>query len=254
MGLRSFLAAPIRGTLSPRQRGALQTSREGQRRHRFQGRPGRLLHLAAGVALGPLALVAVLRLELGIGVQDMTRDVAAIAHIHPLFGALSSLGILLWSSAAAIWFFSASVHRAVGSFASVRFCVVSGTLSAYFALDDLFQFHEYLAPTYFGLPEAAVYLLLAMAVACYLWAFRSQLLRTDAILLLLSLCFLGGSVSIDAVLEQWLWRLEDWTYLIEDGLKWLGILGWLGFCVARCRSGLTGLLRQCPEDAMRLPG
>ena len=67
----------------------------------WKGRPGQdrargLPRLAAGEAFVPLLLLAVLCLELGIGVQDMTRDVAAIAHVHPLFGALSSLRILLW--------------------------------------------------------------------------------------------------------------------------------------------------------------
>lgn len=42
------------------------------------------------------------------------------------------------------------------------------------------------------------------------------------------------SVSIDAVFEQWFWRLGDWTYLLEDGLMWTGILFWRAFCVLRC--------------------
>lgn len=250
MGLRAILAGPQRGHVRSGRLAMLPAFLVRRTTRLATGDSWRLLSLATGLALLPLALVALLRVVLGIGVQDMTRDVAAIAHIHPLLGALSSVGILLWCSAASIWFFSASIHRKLRDFGAARFCVASGALSAYFAFDDLFQFHEYLAPTYLGLPEPGVYVLLAVVMAAYLWIFRRQWPRADAILLLLALCFLGGSVSIDVLLDRWLWRLDDWKYLIEDGLKWFGILSWLGFCVTRCRGGLLRLLRDGPDVAV----
>lgn len=188
------------------------------------------LLLAVGVgAIVPLALIVLFRVHAGIGVADMTRDPSSIAHIHPLLGALSSLGVLLWSGCAAIWLFCAGVLRSLRESDAARFSLVSGILSAYFALDDLFQVHEFLAPTYLGLPERAVYGLLAVATVWYLWAFRRQLVGDDVVLLLVSYCLLAMSVSIDAVFEKWLWRLEEWTYLLEDGFKWTGIIFWLAF-------------------------
>lgn len=221
--------APLWRTAEPSDSG-----RAGKRRRR-------LVQALLALAIVPLLLIVDLRLQFGFRIRDITRDVAAVADVHPLSGALSSLGILMWCSAASIWLFAAAIHRASNDARAARFAAASGTLSAYFALDDLFQIHEHLAPTYLGLPEAGVYFLLGLATVAYLWLFRSRLARNDAVLLFASLAFLGGSVSIDVLLEPWLWRIGDWTYLIEDGLKWLGIVCWLGFCLVRCWSDLIRL-------------
>ncbi len=186
------------------------------------------------IALTPLLGVAVVRVLWKVQIPDMTQDVASIAKIHPLFGLLSSLGILMWWTSTTVWLFTAIVLRARGQAEGVALCIYSGLLSAYLGLDDLFQIHEYLAPIYLGMPEKAVYGLFAIATAVYLWRYRRMLLRPDGLLLLLSLVSLSASVVVDTVLEQWLWRLGDWTYFVEDGLKWVGICLWTSFCIVRC--------------------
>lgn len=197
---------------------------------------------AAGTAAIPLAGIAIARLLLPIKIPDMTRDVAAIAGIHPLSGILSSLGILFWWSSATLWLFAASLRRTCQGAAGVGFLVCPGLLSAYLGLDDLFQVHEYLVPTYLKVPEGAVYGVLALATACYLWRYRRRLLAPDGALLLLALALLSGSVVVDAVLGPWLWRLKDWNYFVEDGLKWAGICFWTAFSVVRCARELSPLL------------
>lgn len=172
----------------------------------------------------------------------MTRDVAAIAGIHPLSGILSSVGILFWWTSATIWFFAAFLRRVFQGTSGVGFLIYSGLLSAYLGLDDLFQFHEYLAPTYLEVSEGAVYGLLVFATAFYLWRYRRSFQRPDGVLLLIALAFLSGSVVVDVALEPWLWRLKDWTLFIEDGLKWLGICFWTAFCVVRCTRDLRSIL------------
>ncbi len=193
----------------------------------------RLVLLILGVALMPLAAIAAVRLQFDIRIADMTRDVAAIANIHPLKGALSSLGILLWWSSATVWFFAAGLRRLSRADELVPFYIYAGSLSAYFALDDFFQFHEYLAPTYLYVPELTVYGLMAVAMAVFLKRFWKILYRSDGLIFLVALCLLAGSVIIDAVLGRWLWRLGDWIYMLEDGLKWLGICFWFSFCLVR---------------------
>jgi hypothetical protein len=196
--------------------------------------PTRPVLVVIGVAFLPLAAISAAARMLGVDVMYLTRDTAAIAGIHPLAGILSNAGILLWWASAAIWFFTAAFHRRMKSDDPFLFSLCSGLASAYLALDDLLQIHEFLAPTYLRVPEEGVYGALAMGAVVYAWRFRQFLLRADACLLLLAGFLLAGSVGIDAVLEPWLWRLGNWTGLLEDGLKWMGIICWLSFCLLRC--------------------
>lgn len=182
----------------------------------------------------PVLLVGLVSSWLAIEVRVLTQDVTALAKVHPLAGVLSSLGILVWWTSASLWLFCAGVQRREGERRLARFCLSSALLSGYLALDDLFQIHESLAPVYLGIPEGAVYGLLGLAVAAYLMGFRDELLNWRGLLLLGSLGLLAASVGVDK-LEPLLWRLGHWTYLLEDGLKWMGIVTWCAFCVAWCR-------------------
>jgi hypothetical protein len=191
-------------------------------------------------ALPLLALVLMHRLH-GVQISLMTRDPTGIAGVHPLSGILSSLGVLLWWSAASVWIFSTLLHRATGDAPKFRFALASGALSMYFGLDDLFQFHERLAPQHLGIPERVVLGTIVLLAALYLLSFRREILRAHGRLLVLAVCFLAASVLFDTLLASWAWRLKGWTYFFEDGSKWVGIVFWCGFAVTRCRADLLDL-------------
>jgi hypothetical protein len=161
----------------------------------------------------------------------MTRDITAIAGIHPLTGVLSNLGVLLWCAAASICLFSALTIHHVASKDIFWFLFSSGFLSLYLLFDDFFQFHEDLAYRYLGLDEKVVYAVLGLAVFGYLIAFRRVILRTEYVFLLLAIGFLLSSVVIDAILQPWMWRLGHWEFFFEDGAKWLGIACWCSYYV-----------------------
>lgn len=186
------------------------------------------------MATVPLLGVAAARLLLGIDIPIMTKDVAAVAGIHPLSGFLSFLGILLWWTTATIWFFSTFVGRDRGDTSTFGFMVSSGVLSTYLAFNDLFQFHDYLVSRELNLSEQIVLCGLGFAVAVYLWRYRSVILKPNGLLLLFALGFLSFSVLVDTLLKPWLWRLKDWADLAEEGPKWLGISFWTAFCVVWC--------------------
>jgi hypothetical protein len=202
---------------------------------RFEVGPAPLLALVLTVL--PVLLVGLASSWFAVEVRIFTQDATALAKVHPLAGVLSSLGILLWWTSASIWFFCATLPHPALTPPLARFCLNSALLSAYLALDDLFQIHESLAPDYLGIPEMAVYALLALAVASYLLIYRHQWLNRRGLLLLGALGLLAASVVADGV-ERWLWRMGHWTYLLEDGLKWMGIVAWMSFCVAWCRHTL----------------
>lgn len=210
--------------------------------------PVRVIVVATAAALSPLAAVALAHLLFGVSIPDLTRDVAAIANIPPHFGILSSFGIVLWWTSAVLWLFSAFLVHALER-GNVAFYVYSGVLSAYLGFDDYFQFHELIGPRYLGLSELATFSLLAAATAYYVWRFWDTLLRPDSVLLVVALGLLAGSVVLDAILAPWMWHFGEWEYLVEDGLKWMGIVCWTAFCTVRCASELSSARAPQPRTS-----
>ncbi len=196
------------------------------------------------LVLPPLA-VLVAALAFRIPVPVMTRDIAGVANVHPLTGFLSTLGSLLWFAAAAIWLFTATVLAARAE--AVRFQISSGLLSAYLGADDLFEFHEVIAPDMLGIPQWLVMVTIAAATVLYVWCWRARFVNREGLLLGLALCLLAGSMGADTVLGGLLHRhLGQWEYWVEDSLKWGGVCFWVVFCVVRCR---LDLLRSAPSTA-----
>jgi hypothetical protein len=201
--------------------------------------PVRALLLLMAAAGGVLAAVPLASNLLALPIPALTRDVAAVADVHPLTGMLSNLGILVWWTSASVWLLAAALQwrRKNGAF---WFAVYSGLLSAYLALDDLFLLHEQLLPRYLGVAEVLVYSVIALAVLLYLMTFRSLLRpRRDTWLLLASLGFLAASLAVDLAPKEWLASSAGVAYLLEDGLKWFGACFWTGFCLARCSADLA---------------
>jgi hypothetical protein len=102
----------------------------------------------------------------------------------------------------------------------------SGLLTTVLLLDDLFLFHESLAPDYLGLRQRLVLLSYGIATAWYLARFRRIVLGPDVRVLLAALVFFTMSVFVDALQERW---PSPWRILFEDGFKLLGIASWSAY-------------------------
>lgn len=178
-----------------------------------------------------LIAVAMISVLSQISIPSLTRDVTAIANIHPLSGVLSTLSILLWCMTASITIFSAFILRHYEQAKTFKFLFISSLLSTYLMLDDAFLFHEVLAYKYFSIDEKIVYLTLGITVFVYLVSFRKIILKTNYSVLLLAFVFLTISVLTDGILDPWFWSLGHWEYFIEDGAKWLGIASWCSYYV-----------------------
>jgi hypothetical protein len=200
--------------------------------------------------LSVLVAMVVVSVLFQVSITTMTRDVTAIANIHPLSGILSNLGILLWCAAASICAFAAMTLRNVKPRDTFWFLLSSALLSAYLLFDDFFLFHEDLASRYFGLSEKVVYAALGIAVSAYFIAFRRIILRTNFGVLLLALVFLATSVVVDAIHEPWLRRLGHWEYFFEDGTKWLGIASWCSYYVGTSHQFLVSAFG-LPDNAIQ---
>lgn len=164
-----------------------------------------------------------------VDISTMMADRTASAHIHPLTGAVSSLGILGWCATASICFFAAAAMRRDAPRESRAFLLASALLTSYLMIDDLFQFHETLAPRYLGLSESFVYAALGATVCAYLVAFRRILLSMNLAMLAAAVGFLGVSVGLDAILAPWLGLDGPREFFAEDGAKLLGIASWCSY-------------------------
>ncbi|MDH3604741.1 MAG: hypothetical protein OEU26_34480, partial [Candidatus Tectomicrobia bacterium] len=77
----------------------------------------------------------------------------------------------------------------------------------------------------------------------YLVTFRTMILNTPYLLLILSFIFFAISIAID---------IPDIPFygqhLIEDGCKWLGIVSWATYFIRLCACYLRRELNTAPEE------
>ena len=157
--------------------------------------------------------------------ERFTKDIASIAGLHPTSGILSSLGVLTWCITASICFFAALFLHKMRRYPEYSLLFNTGLLTSYLTLDDAFLIHERLAPDILRIDEKVVYAILLVFILFYLKSFWLTILRTRYSLFIASLILLGSSLILD-VLPWPEELLGGWQYLLEDGLKWLGIVSW----------------------------
>ena len=205
-----------------------------------------------------LLLLATGALLFQVEVAKMTRDMAAIAKIHPLTGVLSNLGVLLWCATAAICWHTARLLRDATLSDDFRFFRSSAILTTYLLTDDFFQLHDFLVPQYLGWNEGVVYVLLACGVATYFIRFRRIIRRSNFGTLAISMLFLTSSLAMDTILQPWLHQLkDDWAYFIEDSAKWLGIACWCSYFSNTAYQTISGRITMAGHTiptAMSEPG
>jgi hypothetical protein len=200
---------------------------------------GPLLALWYLVAAGAFLSVAVLAWWSGVTVPAVTRDPSSITGGHPLQGVLSTIGLFGWASAASICFFTA-VSLPDGNLPMRRFFIVSGLLSAYLLCDDAFLIHDFIVPRYLGIDGSFVVLLTAVAAAAYTVHYRAVLFSAGPLLFLPPLLCLALSAGVDFAFAAFGMTIDmNLEFLVEDGLKFLGIAGWIGFFVVFARSTLV---------------
>lgn len=189
-----------------------------------------ILLILAGVAL----LVFVLDLNVG----DVTRDPVTILDGHPLVGALSAFGVILWWLTASVCFFTFALARSLGLSRSVRlFLLTSGLFTVLLAIDDQFLIHDDLASRYLGMREREVMAIYLVIAALYVMLNRAVIRRSEWPLLIVALAFFASSIAFDYLVQLTMSSSDsigvglDWPMLIEDGFKLLGIAGWSAYLV-----------------------
>lgn len=166
----------------------------------------------------------------GIPFGDLSRDPVAILDGKVYIGALSNVGFLLWGATAAITLFSVAVvgSRALGK-ERFRFLLVAGLFTSWLLFDDMFLFHERLAPVHLGLREKYVLLpYLLFTLMFFLGSWR-VIFKTDFLLLMMACGCFFISLVFDRVHVSILFE-----HLLEDGPKFMGIVFWFLYFSRTC--------------------
>jgi len=180
-----------------------------------------------------LALLAVIKAQDRASSFELMQDPSTVTDSPFYIGAVSSLGIVLWSFAAAACLFAWLVRGQPYLKGVSLFLLASGLASCALLLDDLFLAHEHVIPYYLEIPQkgvVAVYLLIGLV---YLAVFRKNILAGPAAFLLLAF----GLFAISSFLDTHVIQMPDHDWW-EDGTKFLGITSWLIFFGERSRQAV----------------
>ncbi|MEO1282027.1 MAG: hypothetical protein AAFV69_09860 [Pseudomonadota bacterium] len=142
------------------------------------------------------------------------------------YGAVSLLGSMFWSAAAAISLLTYAIVRVFApSGSNAHYLLLGGLLSLALCFDDTFMLHELVFPR-LGIDERLVMATIVVLTCIYLWSLRALLNRRIMLLLAFSLCCLGLSMGVDLFFVV--------PHMAEDGFKFIGIVSWMvfHFCLA----------------------
>ncbi|HEV2295889.1 MAG TPA: hypothetical protein VGR35_18730 [Tepidisphaeraceae bacterium] len=183
--------------------------------------------------LGLLVLAMILRVTADIEVGTLTRDRQMFAGAKFYAGAYSTLGLLLWASTATICLFTAAL--VAGRSGRLALMFASGALlSVLLLVDDMLMLHEVVFPYYLGISEYFVVGAQGVAGLLFVLIFRRELLAGPLLLFVMT----GGCFAASLISDEM--PPGRAHFLIEDGLKLLGICGWLGFWLQRGAIELSG--------------
>ncbi len=176
---------------------------------------------AFGVAV-PLIMAVIARVA-GRPYSFMTEDPLQTAKMPFYTGMLSNLGAVLWAGAAASSLLCAILLRRRRRLS--LFMGVSGLVTGYLLVDDLFMMHEQFLRNWVHLPEKLVFSAYAVMFIGYALFFMRDILADDHYPVLgAASLFLVSSMIYDALAGH-----GDRGTFFEDTLKFIGISLWFTY-------------------------
>lgn len=144
---------------------------------------------------------------------------------HSHYGFVSTAGVILWASTAAVALFTALVLIMMRTKTEIVFFpLLCGLLTGWIALDDAFLLHETVLPA-FGVPQNAIIATYVM-LALFYFAFNlRQIFKRDFWLLVMGAGALATSIAVDVIFHS----LNPMLVLLEDSAKFFGIFCWASF-------------------------
>ncbi|MCT7955697.1 hypothetical protein [Laspinema palackyanum] len=215
--------------------------REARARDSLRDRFTELFPLMVAVYLPTFLIVLLVRQQNRVPIHHLMGDPSKVADWPFYLGMVTKFGILLWSATAAICLFTSLYLQHLNpSLKHQRFLLFGGLITTVLMLDDSFQFHEEVFPTYLAISEKIVYLVYVIMLALYLIKFYKIILNSRY-LVFLGLAFVCFALSIlldmraiiDLV-EMGLIYDRD-RALLENGFKLFGIVSWFTYFSLTCK-------------------
>lgn len=195
-----------------------------------------------------LAVLAAARLQTATPLEFLFLDPAHLTGTPWYTGALSNLGILVWTCGVTVAAAGAWVAGRTERAGAARFLAFGALATAVMLLDDVFAFHSGLLKNTVGIPKTIAQAMVVTPTIVWFLAFQADIRRTRSALLLAGLGSFAGSVLVDAGLGL----TGDTALLVEDGLKFLGILAWAQYFAITARdiaaSTINEALRRSAQD------
>lgn len=184
----------------------------------------RLLGYAVVPAL--VVYVAALLISRSAGIEDLglvIRDLAQTCRQPLAVGLLSNLGYLLWTASASLCLFVVLAGLVSGGRRRLReLLLCGGVFSLLLCLDDMFLLHDKYIGADFLYVTYAIFALLILS------RFRDLVLSLGGPTFLAAVALLGGSIILDKIQFVLPWSYAQ-VQLLEEGLKFIGIVCWLRF-------------------------
>ncbi len=153
-----------------------------------------------------------------------TRDPNDISGAHFYVGMLSNLGIMGWTAAATMCFWAVSMLKRDNHFRKPAFfLIISGFICLILDFDDAFMLHERVWPN-LHVPEKGVFIGYMIIMTAYLGYFFRRILKTEYLILVLAIFFLGLSAAADQIFP-----FSESEAFLEDCPKFIGIVLWLAY-------------------------
>jgi len=163
-------------------------------------------------------------------IRLLMRDTQSLGKLPFYAGAISNIGILLWTVTLSVCFFTARLIRQVPHLSThQRFLILAGAFTTLLMIDDFFLLHEGVFRHHLPVPESIIYAVYACMALLLLTLYRKIILSSEYILFLLAGFLLASSIGVD-ILQHILSRKQYLAlggYVLEDGFKLAGIITWM---------------------------
>jgi hypothetical protein len=177
-----------------------------------------------------LTIVIFLGIEHDIELDHFTQDPSTIMNAPFYLGFFSYIGILFWAGTSTLCIFVRYMLPDIENFRRQKlFLLASGLLTMLMMADDLFLLHEEVFPKYLHIQEGIVYLIYVNVILYYLYNFRSEILKSEFLVLVVAF----GMIGISQFVDELPMPLPEDSFL-EDAIKLFGVMTWFLYYTRYC--------------------
>ncbi len=210
-----------------------------------------LIPLAVIWMLG-LTLLGGLVFQRQVPYDQLLLDPNSLNKVPWYTGLVSNLGILSWSVATTAGFFGAWIGHYGGRPNASQLLGRGAFLSTVLLLDDLFQLHVAVNPT-FGISKPVVYLCYLLVALWWLATQHREIRRTRMELLAAAGTAFATSILFDQVGGSTDTISDQTSLLVEDAAKFLGVLAWALYFVLTSSDIVRSIVTELRGSSDQVP-